>query len=516
MVIRFAGRNLLYFDEFEFDLSDGLNVITGETGAGKSILLRALQALFGRKVDLPVSDDSYIEALVSLPQERLSQFDIGEDQIVVSLSLGRRWIYRLNGRMITQGMVEAIFEDLVHFHQQNSQTGLLKPKNQLAFLDVFQNDQDLFQEYQETYKRLKELEKLMTDFDVEETQKQLEDLQTQIDYFQKIDPSQEEETLLRERYQRILKQQQIAEIVSKINLVMENDSPNGFVSLWDVLHSVEKIASVFPAGFLELLKEIIEKSEELNRMAKSILQETEIEDAKEIEERIWAYNDLKRRYGPEIKDVIEHFENIKRKARELEEKLKEFSRAKEEMVQLKARAFSLAEKIHENRLRAADQISREVKKHLKDLAMKIEFFVKIDKLSDLTSNGIDEVEFSVSLPNGERLPVRGILSGGELSRLLLSLELVCASKFSSQILVFDEVDAGIGGMVGNILGRKLKEVSENFQTIVVTHLPQIAVQADRHFVVERANDRMVLRCLTNEERKSELLRMVGGEEIFGR
>ncbi|MGJ8454893.1 AAA family ATPase [Pseudothermotoga sp. U03pept] len=516
MVIRFAGRNLLYFDEFEFDLSDGLNVITGETGAGKSILLRALQALFGRKVDLPVSDDSYIEALVSLPQERLSQFDIGEDQIVVSLSLGRRWIYRLNGRMITQGMVEAIFEDLVHFHQQNSQTGLLKPKNQLAFLDVFQNDQDLFQEYQETYKRLKELEKLMTDFDVEETQKQLEDLQTQIDYFQKIDPSQEEETLLRERYQRILKQQQIAEIVSKINLVMENDSPNGFVSLWDVLHSVEKIASVFPAGFLELLKEIIEKSEELNRMAKSILQETEIEDAKEIEERIWAYNDLKRRYGPEIKDVIEHFENIKRKARELEEKLKEFSRAKEKMVQLKARAFSLAEKIHENRLRAADQISREVKKHLKDLAMKIEFFVKIDKLSDLTSNGIDEVEFSVSLPNGERLPVRGILSGGELSRLLLSLELVCASKFSSQILVFDEVDAGIGGMVGNILGRKLKEVSENFQTIVVTHLPQIAVQADRHFVVERANDRMVLRCLTNEERKSELLRMVGGEEIFGR
>jgi len=516
MVIRFAGRNLLYFDEFEFDLSDGLNVITGETGAGKSILLRALQALFGRKVDLPVSDDSYIEALVSLPQERLSQFDIGEDQIVVSLSLGRRWIYRLNGRMITQGMVEAIFEDLVHFHQQNSQTGLLKPKNQLAFLDVFQNDQDILQEYQEAYKRLKELERLVKDFDVEETQKQLEDLQTQIDYFQKINPSQEEEILLKERYQRILKQQQIAEIVSKINLIMENDSPNGFVSLWDVLHSVEKIASVFPAGFLELLKEIIEKSEELNKMARSILQETEIEDAKEIEERIWAYNDLKRRYGPEIKDVIEHFENIKRKARELKEKFKEFSRAKEEMVQLKARAFSLAEKIHENRLRAADHISREVKKHLKDLAMKIEFFVRIDKLSDLTSNGIDEVEFSVSLPNGERLPVRGILSGGELSRLLLSLELVCASKFSSQILVFDEVDAGIGGMVGNILGRKLKEVSENFQTIVVTHLPQIAVHADRHFVVERKSDKMTLRCLTNEERKSELLRMVGGEEIFGR
>ncbi|MEJ5229848.1 MAG: AAA family ATPase [Pseudothermotoga sp.] len=516
MVVRFAGRNLLYFDEFELDLSDGLNVITGETGAGKSILLRALQALFGRKVDLPAGDGSYVEALVSLPQEKLSQFDIDEDQIVISLSLGKRWIYRLNGRMITQGMVEAIFEDSVHFHQQNSQTGLLKPKNQLAFLDAFQSDQNIVRDYQETYKRLKELERLLTNFDLEKAQKQLEDLQAQIDYFEKINPSKEEEVLLKERYQRILKQQQIAEIVSKINSIMENDSPNGFSSLWNVLHSVEKIASVFPAGFLELLREIVEKSDELNRMARSVLQEIEIEDAKEIEDRIWAYNDLKRRYGPEIKDVIEYFENIKRKTGELKNKLKEFSRAEEEMNELRTRAFDLAEKIHENRLQVADRVSREVQKHLKDLAMKIEFFVKIDRLPELTPTGIDEIEFSVSLPNGEILPVRGTLSGGELSRLLLSLELISASKFSSQLLVFDEVDAGIGGMVGNILGRKLKEVSENFQTIVVTHLPQIAVHADRHFVVERMNDRMTLRHLTEEERKGELLRMVGGEEIFGR
>ncbi|WP_041082652.1 AAA family ATPase [Thermotoga profunda] len=516
MIIRFAGKNLLYFDQFEFSFSEGLNVITGETGAGKSILLRALQAVLGKKVDLPSSENCYLEIFITLPKKNLADFGIDEDEIVVSLSPGKRWVYKLNGKMCTQSMVEMLFEDTVHFHQQNSQTGLLKPKNQQIFLDGFLEDQRLLQEYSQLYQDIKELEKFLNEVDIEKIQKEIDVLQSEVEYFDRMRPSEEEENLLKERYERILKRQQIAEIFSQITSVIENDSPNGFAVLWEVLQKSQKIANMLPNGFVDLLEETLEKSEELNRIAKSSLQELELEDIKEVEQRIWDYNDLKRRYGPEMKDVIEHIKKTKSRYDELSNKLKNFSQAKEQIRKLRNRAFELAQKIHDQRVKVITDITEQVEKHLKDLAMNMKFSVKIERLPDLSPNGIDQIEFVVLLPNQDQLPIKNILSGGELSRLLLSLELVSATNLSSQILIFDEVDTGIGGMVGNVLGKKLKDVSMNFQTIVVTHLPQIAAYADRHFVVERSMDKMVLRVLSEDEKRKEMLRMIGGEEIFKR
>ncbi|HEY8541240.1 MAG TPA: chromosome segregation protein SMC, partial [Pseudothermotoga sp.] len=219
---------------------------------------------------------------------------------------------------------------------------------------------------------------------------------------------------------------------------------------------------------------------------------------------------------PEMKDVIEHIKKTKSRYDELSNKLKNFSQAKEQIRKLRNRAFELAQKIHDQRVKVITDITEQVEKHLKDLAMNMKFSVKIERLPYLSPNGIDQIEFVVLLPNQDQLPIKNILSGGELSRLLLSLELVSATNLSSQILIFDEVDTGIGGMVGNVLGKKLKDVSMNFQTIVVTHLPQIAAYADRHFVVERSMDKMVLRVLSEDEKRKEMLRMIGGEEIFKR
>lgn len=516
MLVRFAGKNLLYFDQFEFDFSEGLNVITGETGAGKSILLRALQAVLGRKVDLPFNDNCYLEVLMTLPNQKLLEFGIDENEVVISLSPGKRWVYKLNGKMCTQGMIELLLEDSVHFHQQNSQTGLLKPKNQQVFLDALLQDQQMLEEYSKLYQNMKELERFMDEVHVEKVQRELEDLQAEIEYFDRLRPSEEEESSLKERYEKILKRQQIAELLSKITSIIENDSSNGFSELWEILQRVQKMAHLLPVGFGDLLREILEKSEELNRISKSSLQELEIEDVKEVEQRIWEYNDLKRRYGPEIKNAIEHFKKTKSRYEELINTLRRWTHAKDQIESLKRRALELAEKIHDQRVQTSASITKQVEKHLKDLAMNLGFFVRIERLSDLTPSGIDQIEFMVVLPSKERLPIRGILSGGELSRLLLSLELVSATRVSSQTLVFDEVDAGIGGMVGNVLGKKLKDVSAHFQTIVVTHLPQIAVQADKHFVVERFEDKMILKVLNENEKKKELLRMIGGEEIFQR
>ncbi|MFN4189631.1 MAG: AAA family ATPase, partial [Pseudothermotoga sp.] len=207
MLIRFAGKNLLYFDQFEFLFSEGLNVITGETGAGKSVLLRALQAVLGKKVELPSNESCYLEALIALPKKTLSEFGIDDQEIVVSLSPGKRWVYRLNGRMCTQSMIETLFEDIVHFHQQNSQTGLLKPRNQQIFLDAFLDDQEVLQQYSQVYGHMKELEKFLNEIDVEKLKRELDELQTQIEYFDRIKPSEEEEILLKERYERILRRQ---------------------------------------------------------------------------------------------------------------------------------------------------------------------------------------------------------------------------------------------------------------------------------------------------------------------
>ncbi len=508
----------MYFEEFSVNFSDKLNVLTGETGAGKSIIIRALQALVGKKVELPATEGCELEGLFTVAEgqeKRARELGIEADEIVVSLSFGKRWIYRVNGRLVPQSLVEELFEDVVQFHQQNSQTGILKKQHQLLLLDGFHGDERLVEEYAKTYGALKEVEKFVQQFNVRELEELLQNLRKKLDLIEKVNPSLEEEVDLQERYSRLMKQQEIATLLNEILEVVEDEQGLGLQRLWKVLQKVDRAKLPLPENIRSLIEEIFYKVSELSSQAKKLRDELELEDSGTLEARIWQYNELKRKFGPTIEDVLANYKKFLDEYRKINTDLEKFKSADLQIRELEKDAVVLASKLHEKRVSAARQLESIVRRHMKDLGLNFDFVVEVERKSELGPRGFDEVEMKVRSHKGEFVSLRNILSGGELSRLMLSIELACASRSISDVLVFDEVDTGIGGLTGNVLGLKLKKVSETFQTIVVTHLPQVARFADRHILVEKQGERrMNLRILTDEERNQEMIRMLGGEEIL--
>lgn len=512
MILRFAGKKLLYFDSFDLEFSEGLNVITGETGAGKSIVLKGLQALLGKRVELFDSDETWLEALVQVDavDEELKELGIQQGEHIVSLSAGKRWIYRIDGRMYPQNVVERMFEDRVHFHQQNTHVNLLRKRYQLSLLDRFCNNLQLFSDYTEAYGRMIELRKIVEEFSIENLDQRIEELNRELAFFEKYKPSEDEEKTLKERFERINKAKQIVSLMEEILNTLDEDLTT---RIWRLSFSADRMASLVPKGLPGLLRDIAEKSDEVRRLITRFIDEMQLEDSRELETRLSVYNKLKRRFGPDWENIKKNWARLEREKDELVSNKRKLELAGRELRSIEERCWSLAEKLHENRLKAAGEFESLVRQHLQELAMSLKFSVKIGKLNQLTPSGVSDVEFVVEA-SGEERPLRDVLSGGELSRMVLAVHLSVANQAGS-VFVFDEIDSGIGGITGNVLGEKLKSLSRTSQVIVVTHLPQIARHADAHFVVLREDRSMRVKSLTPEERRYELLRMIGGKDLWG-
>jgi len=512
MILRFAGKNLLYFDSFDLEFSEGLNVITGETGAGKSILLKGLQALLGKRVELFDNDETWLEALVLIDavDEELKELGIQRGEHIVSLSAGKRWIYRIDGRMYPQSVVERMFENDVHFHQQNTHVNLLRKRYQLSLLDRFCDNPQLFSDYAEAYGRMIELRKIVEELNVENLDQRIEELNRELALFEKYKPSEDEEKTLKERFERINKAKQIVALVEEILNALDEDLTT---RVWRLSFSAEKMASLVPKGLPGLLRDIAEKSDEVRKLVTRFINEMQLEDSREVEARLSVYNELKRRFGPDWEDIKKNWAKLEREKSELLSNKRQLELADRELRSIEKRCWDLAEKLHDNRLKAAGEFEGFVRQHLQELVMSLKFSVKIGRLNQLTPSGISDVEFVVEA-GGEEKPLRDVLSGGELSRMVLAVHLSVANH-AGNVFIFDEIDSGIGGMTGNVLGEKLKSLSRTSQVIVVTHLPQIARYADTHFVVLKEDRSMRVKSLTPEERRYELLRMIGGEDLWG-
>lgn len=514
MILRFSGKNLLFFKDFDLEFSEGFNVITGETGAGKSILLRGLQALFGKKVEFFDNEDTWLEALVLVKDvdEELRDMGIQEGEHVVSLSPGRRWIYRIDGRMYPQSIVEKFFEDSIHFHQQNSHVNLLKRRYQLSLLDKFCDNERLLAEYRNVYQRMQQLLKTMEELSNRNIDQELEELNQQLLFFEKYEPNEEEERSLREKFERISKAKQLTSLLEEISEILSEDVLS---RLWKSIISAEKMATLFPHDLIELLKDIVESSNEVKRIIRRFIEELQFEDTNEIETRLGVYNELRRRFGPDWENIKKNWSRLERERKELLEKKQQFQIASKEFIAVQQDCWSLAQALHGRRINGAIEFERHVQKHLKELAMNVNFFVKIEKLDQLTPSGISDVEFTIKFDDGELRSLRDVLSGGELSRTVLAVQLAVTGHTGS-VFVFDEIDSGIGGVTGNVLGEKLKLLSNQAQVIVVTHLPQVARYADVHFLVEKDGiNNMRVKQLDPKERKDELFRMIGGKDMWG-
>ncbi len=488
----------VYLKDVDIYFSEGLNVITGETGTGKSLLLDIIGAFLD--YGSIRSDVFSADIVVNIPRNFPAE-EITSGQHILSVERkSKKSFYKIDGRLVAKDTVQKIFSEIVTIHKQNSHIKLLEKDFILDFLDNIANNEEILREYKKLYSQYQNVLKVISTMNENELQERIDELREKINEVEsaKLDLLEEEE--LEKNYKKAL----------NIQTLLQNYT-NASQQLEEIEHALRKIYSLIEDKYHEILDKTIEGLAELeNSISKELLKLDEI-NIEDIENRLWVYRKLRRKYGPSTEDVLNNLQNWKEEVREKENLLSILKNADEEKKILEKQLRQIASQISEKRRSAANFILESITKHLRDLNMntRIEFSFSHKELS---LDGIDNVELVGStLSTGPLYPLRKIASGGELSRIMLAIEL---STASTPTLVYDEIDTGVGGVTAVRLAEKLENLSKKHQIIVVTHLPQIALKADKHFALRREGDSGYVIELDEKGRSEEIKRMFGGEEII--
>ncbi len=524
-------RGFAIIEELALPFHPGLTVLTGETGAGKSIIVDALQAVLGDRADPGMVREGESLARVEASFETVERVlpegvDEASGEVVISREVRREGRGRavVNSSMITLAQLKELGEGLVDLHGQHEHQSLLKTALHLRALDVFASLSARREALGECYRELVDTRRTIQAVD----QGQKERLARQ-DYLRyvvaELDGAalvQGEEEALREE-ERILGASE--KLLQTASLALEEIHQGEGSAAEKVRGAAVALAQM--TGTDSRLGEILE----LVRGAETQLGEaghllmdysgkiqTDPRRLEEIQERLAFIGNLKKKYGPSLGDVLRTLEEGKKELDLLEEGASDAEVLRTREKELAVRAEGLARELSSQRKRAASTFQERVQEELRDLAMeKVRFSVSFQE-GALTEKGVDVVEFLISPNPGEPLmPLRKIASGGELSRVMLALKRILAGGDAVGTLVFDEVDAGIGGRVAAVLGRKLKDIARHHQVLCVTHLAPVAAFADHHIAVEKFEKQgrtvVAAHYLDEEQRVEELARMMGGIQL---
>ena len=521
-------KNFALIDELSLPFHEGLTVLTGETGAGKSIIVDALQAVLGEKVDAGVvrtgRESSRVEASFDLEAgSDLAGSD--EDGFVVSREVPRKGRSRafLNGSLVPISQLKSAAGALVDLHGQHEHQSLLRVVTHLQVLDDFagltvpvKKCGDLFRERADLMRKInraKEGEK--------ERLARIDYLSFVVNELDSAGLSETEEEELKDE-ERILSSSQALLSASGQALETVYQSENSLSGDLDrVVNSLRDLVEVDTrlAEIVDLLQEARTQMDESGHLLRSYVGkiQSDPERLNHVAERLAFIGDMKKKYGPSLKEVLETMESAREELASLGEGEVDFDSVRRRVNELDVELGELTAELSGKRRKQAKHMEEEVLAQLRDLAMeKVRFEVQFEE-KDLDENGIDQVEFLISPNPGEPLmPLRKIVSGGELSRVMLAIKRILAGSHFVPTLVFDEVDSGIGGRVAAILGRKLKEISTHHQVLCITHIASVAAWADNHIHVEKLQGKgrttVTAKYLSGEERVLELARMMGGME----
>ncbi len=502
-------KNLAVVEEAELELRDGFVVLTGETGAGKSIIVGSLKALASGKGEADAirtgQDKAKIEAMI--------------DGKVVSLEIGRkRSKALLEGEMVPLKKLAEFSRSKIDIFGQRDHYFLLNPENHLIFLDDYLRLSSLREEvrrrwesYEKALRALKEAEGKRREL---ERERELLNFQVQEIEAAGLREGEEEELLaLREL---LLRKEKLKEALSYLGSELEAEGGAG-ERLWRVKSSLEELAKAFPEflPYLQELETFLSSLSDVLRLVGEKMSFIEEEETplEKVEERLALIERLKRKYGESIEEILKFKEEAKEKLKRLEEAF-DLDKLRQEKERSWEEFMKAAEELSRLRREGKGKLEKEVLKRLKKLAMERARFEVVLREREPYALGLEEAEFYFSANPGEELrPLRKVASGGELSRIMLALKSLFAE--GGKTFVFDEIDAGIGGKTSLELGRMLRELSEKNQTIVVTHLPQVAVFAHQHFLVEKkvikGRTYTFVKELKGKERIKELARMLAGE-----
>jgi DNA repair protein RecN (Recombination protein N) len=538
-------------DRVEIEFDSGLNILTGETGAGKSIIIDSINAVLGERLSKEqirsgkekaaaeamflVNDDNLWEMLEKLgiePEE--------DGTLIISreFSLNGKNNCRINGKMATVSMLKEIGEKLMDIHGQHDNQSLLHTEKHIELLDSFGGDRihELKREYSNLlsyYKSLKGRLKSLTG-DKNDRERKIDLLKFQIDEIKKAKLNAREEEELNKQRIRLSNSEKITETLSGVYETLFTGSQVQKSALDSIRQAARDLDSIsrLDEKFGNISKEVEEISYQLEDAIEKIRRErdqTEYDPGllEQIEERLDLIYKLKKKYGNTIEEVLNYLERIENELEEIEKNEETVRVLNEELNRTEEELYSKARELNRERRNCSVILEKSIGKELEDLEMKKAQF-KVDiSFEDGTEggaerrylpNGLDRVEFLISLNVGEPLkPLSKIASGGEMSRVMLAIKNILADVDKVPVLVFDEIDVGISGRAAQKVGEKLSSISKSHQVICVTHLAQIACMADNHYLIEKVSDedstRTRVKKLHGREIAEEIARILGGASI---
>ena len=538
-------KNIALIDELEIEFARGLNLLTGETGSGKSIIVDSLGALTGDRVSSDLikegATQAQIEGLFTLRanadlhqtfyESGIELDDADEIDLIVRRELaanGRNRIF-VNNQLVTQNFLKKIGAFLVDIHGQGEQTTLFNPANHLEILDEYAGldaeRENVAGKYAEMAGIRRELESLRED----EAQKlQLLDiLQFQVNEIRKVDLQPDEEDALEEERRRLNNVEKLSTLSDEAYALLYENEEATLTTLEKAIRRINELTE-YESSFREYEEGLNSAQAVLEDLAFAVRDfrgalEFSPERLEEIENRLAEISRLKRKYGGAVETVLAHL-------KESEERLKNIETAelREEELRKKLKQASdaylkNAQDLHDKRAKAARKFEKEVESNLKAVALeKARFEARIEAEKEnekrFTAKGFDTIEFYFSANVGESpKPLARVASGGEASRLMLILKTAAKAEDEEKAVVFDEIDVGVGGRIAEAVGLKLKELSKRQQVLCVTHQPQVASLANHHYLVEKSmsknQTRISVKELKEAEKVEEIARMLAGEKI---
>lgn len=532
-------KNFAIISSLHLTFTNGMTALTGETGAGKSIIIDAVSLLAGARSSVEYirqgSNNCLLEGIFDLPEQTEFKeladelgIDTEENMLIVQrdMNLSGKNICRINGRTVTLANLRRIGQYLVDIQGQNDHQELMNPDSHLRLLDSFGSKE--FQKnkrnYQIAYKVYMDLIKRVNKYK-----------QNQQSFVQRIDmltfqqeeignaqlESGEEERLIEER-DKLINFQRIVDTLSYSYQGLSNDDAGALDTIGSVSHELQSIASLDEE--YQTISENVnsayyllqDAASEMNRQLDAL--EMDEQRLELVNERLDLIHQLKRKYGDSVEVILDYYQNISQELLESDFSEGKLEKLEQELLEKEETLFEEANKLHDERKKIAKNLERSIQHELKQLYMENARFQVVIKTIEFHEEGLDQIEFYITTNPGEPLkPLVKVASGGEISRIMLALKTIFSKTQELTSIVFDEVDTGVSGRVAQAIADKIYQIGENSQVLCITHLPQVAAKADHQLFIEKeiVNGRTITKVeeLSEDKRTNEIARMLAGAEI---
>lgn len=535
-------ENVAVIKNLDLDFRNGFTALTGETGAGKSIIIDSINLLLGAKADRELIRTGESAAMVSgvfselcdAAVKRLSDAGISSDEdggitVQRNITADGKSSVKINGRGITVSLLKEIVPALITIHGQSDTSAITDPAHQIELVDVYSSNADLLSEYSEKYRKYYEISSKISDIEKREAERErmIEMLEYQIKDIDRLSLYDGEEEELIDKKIKIKNSEKISKNAGFAFKALKGSEKGSIAFLLDKsISALESISDVVPSApeYIETLRDMLYKAEDIGEEMLAVVEDLEddpTEAINKIESRLDKISKIKRKYGLTIKDVLLFRENAARELDELQNSEQLLKKLQKEEAAAYSEALIIADKIHESRIKSCEEIEKKVKETLEFLDMpSVVFFASVKSEEKagkriLYPNGYDLIEFYISANKGaDAQPLGRIASGGELARIMLALKSVISDKDGIATVIYDEIDAGVSGKTARKIGIKMLSLAQKAQLICVTHSAQIASLADVHLLIKKqevnAKTETSVYPLDRIGRVAELSRILGG------